>query len=27
LSEARDAKLASEQIENQIKQARNEPWD
>jgi GTP-binding protein HflX len=27
LSEARDAKLASEQIENKIKQARNEPWD
>jgi GTP-binding protein HflX len=27
LSEARDAKLASEQIESQIKQARNEPWD
>ena len=27
LSEARDAKLAAEQIENQIKQARNEPWD
>ncbi|MDD4930400.1 MAG: GTPase HflX [Gallionella sp.] len=27
LSDARDAKLASEQIENQIKQARNEPWD
>ena len=27
LCEARDAKLASEQIENQIKQARNEPWE
>ncbi len=27
LSEARDAKLAAEQTENQIKQARNEPWD
>jgi GTP-binding protein HflX len=27
LSEVRDAKLASDQIENQIKQARNEPWD
>ena len=27
LSEARDAKLAAEHIENQIKQARNEPWD
>ena len=27
LSEARDARLAAVQIENQIKQARNEPWD
>ena len=27
LSEARDARLAALQIENQIKQARNEPWD
>ncbi|MDO8351538.1 MAG: GTPase HflX [Gallionella sp.] len=27
LCEAKDAKLASEQIENQIKQARNEPWE
>jgi GTP-binding protein HflX len=27
LSEARDVKLAAEQIENKIKQARNEPWD
>ena len=27
LSEARDTRLAALQIENQIKQARNEPWD
>jgi len=27
LCEAKDAKLAAEQIENQIKQARNEPWE
>jgi len=27
LCEAKDSKLAAEQIENQIKQARNQPWD
>jgi GTP-binding protein HflX len=27
LCEAKDAQLAAEQIENQIKQARNEPWE
>lgn len=27
LSEAKDAKLASDQIENQIRQERNEPWE